>query len=165
MSDTDHQGEQRQELFFSYSPPPSVQVLPWSSAQSLTTSSRRRPWSWILWCCSATSPGPMPTWSGEFLRSSDAESPSASNTLRPRWKDGCEVVPSDNVTLQAEGTMRRLIIRSAEASDAGSYVCRAGSSGVEFSVSVRGTLRSTRPFGTETPLFSNFCCPHAQNPR
>ncbi|TMS11465.1 Obscurin-like protein 1 [Larimichthys crocea] len=37
------------------------------------------------------------------------------------YKDGCEIKPSDNITLQAEGTMRRLIIRSAEISDAGSY--------------------------------------------
>ncbi|CAM9153962.1 unnamed protein product, partial [Lampetra planeri] len=63
------------------------------------------------------------------------------------WKDGCQIVPSDNITLQAEGTMRRLIIRSAEASDAGSYVCRAGSSSMEFSVSVRGTfVKKTRLF-------------------
>uniref|UniRef100_A0A3Q3FHR9 Obscurin-like protein 1 n=1 Tax=Labrus bergylta TaxID=56723 RepID=A0A3Q3FHR9_9LABR len=41
-----------------------------------------------------------------------------------RYKDGCEVKPSDKITLQAEGTMRRLIIRSAETSDAGSYTCQ-----------------------------------------
>lgn len=53
------------------------------------------------------------------------------------YKDGCEIQPSDNVTLQAEGTMRRLIIRSAETSDAGSYTCRAGSNSMEFTVNVR----------------------------
>uniref|UniRef100_A0A669EC84 Obscurin-like protein 1 n=2 Tax=Oreochromis TaxID=8139 RepID=A0A669EC84_ORENI len=53
------------------------------------------------------------------------------------YKDGCEIKPSDNITLQAEGTMRRLIIRSAETSDAGSYTCQAGSSSMEFTVNVR----------------------------
>ncbi|XP_017282419.1 obscurin-like protein 1a isoform X2 [Kryptolebias marmoratus] len=53
------------------------------------------------------------------------------------FKDGCEIHPSDNITLQAEGTMRRLIIRSAETSDAGSYTCQAGSNGMEFTVNVK----------------------------
>ncbi|XP_063323695.1 obscurin-like protein 1a [Pelmatolapia mariae] len=53
------------------------------------------------------------------------------------YKDGCEIKPSDNITLQAEGTMRRLIIRSAETSDAGSYTCQAGNSSMEFTVNVR----------------------------
>lgn len=53
------------------------------------------------------------------------------------YKDGCEVQPGDNITLQAEGTMRRLIIRSAETSDAGSYTCRAGNNSMEFTVNVR----------------------------
>ncbi|XP_073318223.1 obscurin-like protein 1a [Pagrus major] len=53
------------------------------------------------------------------------------------YKDGCEVQPSDNITLQAEGTMRRLIIRSAETSDAGSYTCQAGNNSIEFTVNVR----------------------------
>ncbi|XP_031147521.1 obscurin-like protein 1a [Sander lucioperca] len=53
------------------------------------------------------------------------------------YKDGCEIRPTDNITLQAEGTMRRLIIRSAETSDAGSYTCQAGNNSVEFSVNVR----------------------------
>uniref|UniRef100_A0AAV2LE12 Obscurin-like protein 1 n=1 Tax=Knipowitschia caucasica TaxID=637954 RepID=A0AAV2LE12_KNICA len=52
-------------------------------------------------------------------------------------KDGCELQAGENVTLQAEGTMRRLIIRSALASDAGVYVCRAGDNSQEFTVSVR----------------------------
>ncbi|CAG5934228.1 obscurin-like protein 1a [Menidia menidia] len=53
------------------------------------------------------------------------------------FKNGREIQPSDNITLQAEGTMRRLIIRSAETSDAGSYKCQAGSNGVEFAVDIR----------------------------
>lgn len=56
-----------------------------------------------------------------------------------RYKDGCEIKPSDNITLQAEGTMRRLIIRSAEISDAGSYTCQAGTNSMEFTVKIKGT--------------------------
>lgn len=56
-----------------------------------------------------------------------------------RYKDGCEIQPSDNITLQADGTMRRLIIRSAETSDAGSYTCQAGNNSIDFTVNVRGT--------------------------
>lgn len=56
-----------------------------------------------------------------------------------RNKDGCEVQPGDNITLQADGTLRRLIIRSAEISDAGSYSCQSGNNNVEFTVNVRGT--------------------------
>ncbi|XP_038136864.1 obscurin-like protein 1a [Cyprinodon tularosa] len=53
------------------------------------------------------------------------------------YKDGCEIQASDNITVQKEGTMRRLIIRSAEASDAGSYVCKSGSNSIEFIVNIR----------------------------
>ncbi|XP_054646786.1 obscurin-like protein 1a isoform X1 [Dunckerocampus dactyliophorus] len=53
------------------------------------------------------------------------------------YKDGCEIEPSDNFTVQAEGTLRRLIIRSAEAADAGSYTCQAGNNSMEFIVNVR----------------------------
>uniref|UniRef100_A0AAY5EL09 Obscurin like cytoskeletal adaptor 1a n=1 Tax=Electrophorus electricus TaxID=8005 RepID=A0AAY5EL09_ELEEL len=42
-----------------------------------------------------------------------------------RWlKDGLEVLPGDNITIQAEGTMHRLILRSAELADAGTYTCQ-----------------------------------------
>uniref|UniRef100_A0A671YGN6 Obscurin like cytoskeletal adaptor 1a n=1 Tax=Sparus aurata TaxID=8175 RepID=A0A671YGN6_SPAAU len=47
------------------------------------------------------------------------------------FKDGKELQVDD------EGTMRRLIIRSAEASDAGSYTCQAGNNSIDFTVNVR----------------------------
>uniref|UniRef100_A0A3B5MSE5 Obscurin like cytoskeletal adaptor 1a n=1 Tax=Xiphophorus couchianus TaxID=32473 RepID=A0A3B5MSE5_9TELE len=53
------------------------------------------------------------------------------------YKDGCEIRASDNITLQVEGTMRRLIIRSAKASDAGHYTCKSGNNSLEFTVNVR----------------------------
>ncbi|XP_060923370.1 obscurin-like protein 1a [Limanda limanda] len=53
------------------------------------------------------------------------------------YKDGHEIVPGDNITLQIEGTVRRLIIRSADTSDAGRYTCQAGDNSMEFTVNVR----------------------------
>ncbi|XP_077458976.1 obscurin-like protein 1a [Stigmatopora argus] len=53
------------------------------------------------------------------------------------YKDGCQIEPSDNITLQAEGTLRRLIIRSAETSDAGSYCCQAENNRIEFTVNIK----------------------------
>ncbi|XP_034405548.1 obscurin-like protein 1 [Cyclopterus lumpus] len=53
------------------------------------------------------------------------------------YKDGCEIQPTDNITVQAEGSMRRLIIRSAETCDAGSYTCQAGNNSMEYTVNVR----------------------------
>ncbi|KAG7502030.1 obscurin 1 [Solea senegalensis] len=53
------------------------------------------------------------------------------------YKDGSEIQPSDNITVQTEGTVRRLIIRSADTSDAGSYTCCAGNNSVDFTVNVR----------------------------
>lgn len=75
---------------------------------------------------------------------------SVSDLLCLRYKDGCEIQPGDNITLQAEGTMRRLIIRSAEASDAGSYTCRAGNNSIDFTVNVRGTRTFPTPVGSST---------------
>lgn len=65
--------------------------------------------------------------------------PQLATVCGDRYKDGCEIHPSENVTLQADGTMRRLIIRSADTSDAGFYTCRAGNNSIEFSINIRGT--------------------------
>ncbi|XP_031414919.1 obscurin-like protein 1a [Clupea harengus] len=55
-----------------------------------------------------------------------------------RWtKDGVEVQASDIVTVQAEGVMRRLIIRSADLQDAGTYTCHAGDSSMSFTVNIK----------------------------
>lgn len=68
-----------------------------------------------------------------------------------RYKDGCEIHHSENITLQAEGTMRRLIIRSADASDAGIYTCQAGNNSIEFSVNIRRTAFRPDESGHSTP--------------
>ncbi|XP_076159377.1 obscurin-like protein 1a [Alosa pseudoharengus] len=55
-----------------------------------------------------------------------------------RWtKDGVEVQASDNVTVQTEWIMRRLIIRSADRMDAGTYTCHAGDSSMSFTVNIK----------------------------
>ncbi|XP_072539034.1 obscurin-like protein 1a [Salminus brasiliensis] len=53
------------------------------------------------------------------------------------FKDGVKVLQSDSVTIQTEGTMRRLIIRSAQLSDAGTYTCQAGDNTTSFTVNVK----------------------------
>uniref|UniRef100_A0A8C3XTB7 Obscurin-like protein 1 n=1 Tax=Chelydra serpentina TaxID=8475 RepID=A0A8C3XTB7_CHESE len=54
-----------------------------------------------------------------------------------RWlKDGEAVTSDDVVALQAEGCARRLFIRSACPSDAGTYTCEAGEDALIFTVTV-----------------------------
>ncbi|XP_049335820.1 obscurin-like protein 1a isoform X2 [Astyanax mexicanus] len=53
------------------------------------------------------------------------------------FKEGVEILQNDNFTIQAEGTMRRLIIRSAQLSDAGSYTCQAGENTMSFTVNIK----------------------------
>ncbi|XP_036397353.1 obscurin isoform X5 [Megalops cyprinoides] len=53
------------------------------------------------------------------------------------YKDGVEMQPSSNITIQADSSTRRLIIRSTQLSDSGTYTCRAGDSALMFKVNVR----------------------------
>ncbi|XP_038853293.1 obscurin-like protein 1 [Salvelinus namaycush] len=53
------------------------------------------------------------------------------------YKDGIEVQASDNITIQTEGTLRRLIIRCAETSDAGTYSCQSGDNSLSFIVNIK----------------------------
>ncbi|KAM9347673.1 obscurin-like protein 1 [Symphorus nematophorus] len=53
------------------------------------------------------------------------------------YKDGTELQPSDNITMQAEGTTRNLTIHSAQLSDTGTYTCRAGDNVLMFKVNIR----------------------------
>lgn len=75
---------------------------------------------------------------------SDFISKCVSGMVWSRYKDGCEIEPNDNITLQADGTLRRLIIRSAETSDAGNYSCQADNNRMEFTVNVRGGLQGDK---------------------
>lgn len=63
---------------------------------------------------------------------------SRSDAIVQWYKDGVELKPSDNVLIEAENTLRRLIVLSAQLSDSGTYTCRAGDSALIFKVNVRG---------------------------
>ncbi|ROL50409.1 Obscurin [Anabarilius grahami] len=62
---------------------------------------------------------------------------SRSDATAQWYKDGVELKSSDNVLIEAENTLRRLIILSAQLSDSGTYTCRAGDSALIFKVNVR----------------------------
>ncbi|XP_016150064.1 obscurin-like protein 1 isoform X5 [Sinocyclocheilus grahami] len=62
---------------------------------------------------------------------------SRSDATAQWYKDGVELKPSDNVLIEAENTIRRLIVLSAQLSDSGTYTCRAGDSALIFKVNVR----------------------------
>ncbi|XP_039883559.1 obscurin isoform X5 [Simochromis diagramma] len=53
------------------------------------------------------------------------------------YKDGTEMQPTNNVTIQAEGTKRKLIIHSAQLSDTATYTSRVGDNVLVFKVNIR----------------------------
>ncbi|XP_017158796.1 obscurin-like protein 1 isoform X13 [Poecilia reticulata] len=53
------------------------------------------------------------------------------------YKDGTEIQPCNNVSMEAEGTKRNLIINSAKLSDTGAYTCRTGDNILIFKVNIR----------------------------
>lgn len=57
------------------------------------------------------------------------------------FKDGVDIFENDNITIQAEGTMRRIIIHSAQLADAGNYTCQAGEHTMPFTVTIKGMLK------------------------
>lgn len=54
------------------------------------------------------------------------------------YKDGVEVQPDDNTSIETESTVRKLLIQASQLSDSGTYTCRAGDSALMFKVNVRG---------------------------
>ncbi|XP_067300487.1 obscurin-like protein 1 isoform X3 [Pseudorasbora parva] len=62
---------------------------------------------------------------------------SRSDATAQWYKDGVELKSSDNVLIETENSLRRLIILSAQLSDSGTYTCRAGDSALIFKVNVR----------------------------
>ncbi|XP_031152361.1 obscurin-like protein 1 isoform X9 [Sander lucioperca] len=53
------------------------------------------------------------------------------------YKDGTEMQPCNNITMQAEGTTRNLTVHSAQLSDTGTYTCRAGDNVLMYKVNIR----------------------------
>ncbi|KTG43782.1 hypothetical protein cypCar_00009181 [Cyprinus carpio] len=62
---------------------------------------------------------------------------SRSDATAQWYKDGVELKPSGNVLIEAENTIRRVIVLSSQLSDSGMYTCRAGDSALTFKVNVR----------------------------
>ncbi|XP_032368893.1 obscurin-like protein 1 isoform X9 [Etheostoma spectabile] len=53
------------------------------------------------------------------------------------YKDGTEMQPCNNITMQAEGNTRNLTVHSAQLSDTGTYTCRAGDNVLMYKVNIR----------------------------
>uniref|UniRef100_A0A8C4SU32 Obscurin-like protein 1 n=1 Tax=Erpetoichthys calabaricus TaxID=27687 RepID=A0A8C4SU32_ERPCA len=53
------------------------------------------------------------------------------------YKDGAEIQAGEDITVQSEGTMRRLIIQAAKLSDSGVYACHAVDDTMIFKVNIR----------------------------
>ncbi|XP_042351107.1 obscurin-like protein 1 isoform X2 [Plectropomus leopardus] len=53
------------------------------------------------------------------------------------YKDGAEIQPSNNVTIQGEDTKRTLIVHSTQLSDTGTYTCRTGDNILMYKVNIR----------------------------
>ncbi|XP_055070972.2 obscurin isoform X13 [Misgurnus anguillicaudatus] len=62
---------------------------------------------------------------------------SRSDAVAQWYKDGVEIKSTDNVLIEVENIVRRLIILSAQLSDSGTYTCRAGDNALIFKVNVR----------------------------
>lgn len=58
-------------------------------------------------------------------------------------KDGKAVPLDDIIAVQAEGCVRRLLLRSAGPSDTGTYTCDAGDDAMSFTVTITGELGTT----------------------
>lgn len=56
------------------------------------------------------------------------------------FKDGVAILQSENITIQSESSMKRLIIRSAGLEDAGTYTCQAGDQSMSFCVNIKGKV-------------------------
>ncbi|XP_037645171.1 obscurin-like protein 1 isoform X13 [Sebastes umbrosus] len=53
------------------------------------------------------------------------------------YKDGTEMQPCNNITMQAEDIKRNLTVHSAKLSDTGTYTCRAGDNILMYKVNIR----------------------------
>lgn len=62
-----------------------------------------------------------------------------------RWyKNGIELHSVEGLHIQSEGTMRRIVIQSAEFSHSGVYSCDAIDDVIRFNVEVEGKLKITK---------------------
>ncbi len=54
------------------------------------------------------------------------------------FKDGEELQVADGLNIQSDGTMRRIVIQSADVSHAGVYTCETSSDVIKFNVDIAG---------------------------
>lgn len=56
------------------------------------------------------------------------------------FKDNKELLMSDGLNIQSEGTMRRIVIQSADASHSGVYTCETPGDVIRYNVEVAGNI-------------------------
>ncbi len=84
-------------------------------------------------------------------------------TAQVSWlKDGVELLQDSGLDIQSEGTMRRMIIQSAELKNSGVYSCEAVDDRIAFKVDVAGDFESTYFLKTTNNVSNNAsstkCC-------
>ncbi len=84
-------------------------------------------------------------------------------TAQVSWlKDGVELLQDSGLDIQSEGTMRRMIIQSAELKNSGVYSCEAVDDRIAFRVDVAGDFESTYILKTTNNVSNNAsstkCC-------
>lgn len=70
------------------------------------------------------------------------------------FKDGEELQITDNISIQSDGNMRRIVIQSADVDHSGVYVCKTNEDGIRFDVEVSGKIHSN--FNLVTSIFRYF---------
>lgn len=73
------------------------------------------------------------------------------------YKDRKRVEESDGLQLESVGPHRQLIIPSAQAQDAGQFVCDVGGDSVFFDIIVTGYLLITFPFPSQREVLQAAC--------
>lgn len=64
-------------------------------------------------------------------------------TTKVNWyKNGTKLLTQSGVDIQSDGTMRTLVIQSAELSHSGVYRCETMEDGLQFTVEVKGDVKT-----------------------
>ena len=69
-------------------------------------------------------------------------------------KDGVELQPTDGLTIQSDGNMRRIVIQSADTGHSGVYTCETSGDVIKFNVDVAGNRHSIHKFTLLVPWVS-----------
>lgn len=74
------------------------------------------------------------------------------------YKNGVELQTIEGLHIQSEGTMRRIVIQSAEFSHSGVYCCDAIDDVIRFNVEVEGKLSVSYSSGVYKSINYLYCC-------